>query len=79
MAVDTQEKRMNAAKVGRPFLRSKLATGTFDEQARINCGLGYGANALSPGGGRIMGGLVGYGGLVGPNGGLIGQGGGIVA
>jgi len=58
MAVDTQEKRMNAAVAGRAWLRQKLATGTFDEQARINIGLGYGGNALTPpvgGGGWFVG------------------------
>lgn len=61
MAIDTQEKRMNCAKVGRPFLRSKLATGTFDEQARINCGLGYGGNALSAGGITLLNYYRGFG------------------
>ena len=47
MAVDTQEKRMNAASVGRPFLRARLPVGASDEQSRIASGLGYGGNALS--------------------------------
>lgn len=47
MAVDTQEKRMNASKVGRPFMRSKLAVGSTDEQSRIASGHGYGGNPLS--------------------------------
>jgi hypothetical protein len=58
MAVDTKEKRMNAAAVGRAWLRTKLATGTFDEQARINCGLGYGGNALSYTPPVVQGGLL---------------------
>ena len=78
MAVDTQEKRMNAARVGRPWTRARLAVGATDEQSRIASGNGYGGNALTPAAGRIMGPLVGTGGLVGP-GGIIGQGGGIVA
>lgn len=49
MAVDTQEKRMNAAHCGRPWKRGKFPTGGFDEQARISIGHAYGGNALSPG------------------------------
>jgi hypothetical protein len=49
MAVDTREKRMNAATVGRPYMRARHAVGATDEQSRIASGLGYGGNALSPG------------------------------
>ena len=48
MALDTREKRMNAARVGRPWMRAKDTTGSFDEQARIASGNGYGGNALTP-------------------------------
>lgn len=55
MAVDTREKRMNAARVARPYLRAKHAVGATDEQSRIASGNGYGGNALSPpGGGAII-------------------------
>jgi len=47
MSVDTQEKRMNAVGVGRPWMRSKLP-GSNDEAWRIASGLGYGGNALTP-------------------------------
>ena len=47
MAVDTQEKRMNAARVARPWTRARLAVGATDEQSRIASGNGYGGNALS--------------------------------
>ena len=49
MALDTREKRMNAARVGRPWLRAKHAVGATDQQARLAAGHGYGGNALSPG------------------------------
>ena len=67
MALDTREKRMNAARVGRPWMRAKHAVGGFDEQARIASGHGYGGNALSPAGasavpaldeGMLVGGLM---------------------
>ena len=46
MAVDTKEKRMNAAGVGRPWMRSKLP-GANDQAWRIASGNGYGGNELS--------------------------------
>ena len=49
MAIDTREKRMNAARVGRPYMRAKHAVGATDEQSRIASGHGYGGNALSAG------------------------------
>jgi len=48
MAFDTQEKRMNVARVGRPWMRARFPVGAFDEQARIESGHGYGGNALVP-------------------------------
>lgn len=48
MAIDDREKRMNAARVARPWMRAKHAVGGFDEQARIASGHGYGGNALTP-------------------------------
>lgn len=50
MAVDTREKRMNAARVGRPWMRARHAVGATDQQSRIASGHGYGGNALSPAG-----------------------------
>lgn len=54
MALDTREKRMNAARVGRPYMRAKHAVGATDQQSRIGSSNAYGGNALSPaaGGGR---------------------------
>jgi len=49
MALDTREKRMNAARVARPWMRAKHAVGATDQQSRIASGNGYGGNALSPG------------------------------
>ena len=46
MAVDTQEKRMNAVGVGRPWMRSKLP-GVNDQAWRIASGNGYGGNAVA--------------------------------
>ena len=48
MALDSREKRMNAARVGRPWMRARHAVGATDEQSRIGSGHGYGGNALSP-------------------------------
>lgn len=48
MAIDTREKRMNAARVARPWMRAKHAVGATDQQSRIGSGHGYGGNALSP-------------------------------
>lgn len=50
MAIDTREKRMNAARVGRPWMRARHAVGATDQQSRIASGHGYGGNALSPAG-----------------------------
>ena len=54
MAIDTQEKRMNAARVGRPWTRARLAVGATDEQSRIGSGHGYGGNPLSAAVSTIM-------------------------
>lgn len=54
MAIDTREKRANVMGVGRPWMRSKHPTGTFDEQARINIGNAYGGNSLSATGLTIL-------------------------
>lgn len=50
MAIDTREKRMNAARVARPWMRARHAVGATDEQSRIASGNGYGGNALGGGG-----------------------------
>lgn len=50
MALDTREKRMNAARVGRPYMRAKHAVGATDQQSRIGSSNAYGGNALSPSG-----------------------------
>ena len=50
MALDTQEKRANAARVARPWMRSKWPVGTTSTEAsRIASSNGYGGNALSAG------------------------------
>lgn len=49
MALDTREKRMNAARVARPWMRARHAVGATDQQSRIESGNGYGGNALSAG------------------------------
>jgi len=46
MAVDTQEKRMAATGVGRPWMRGKLP-GTNDQEWRIASGNGYGGNEIA--------------------------------
>jgi len=46
MAIDSKEKRQNAAGVGRPYMRHPEPVGATDEQSRIARGLGYGGNAL---------------------------------
>jgi len=46
MAVDSQEKRMNAVGVGRPWMRTKLP-GANDQPWRVASGNGYGGNAIS--------------------------------
>lgn len=48
MAIDTQEKRMSAVGVGRPWARATFPTGTIDEEERIGIGNAYGGNALTP-------------------------------
>ena len=47
MALDTQEKRMNVAGVGRVWMRSKFPTVDKDEQWRVASGLGYGGNDIA--------------------------------
>lgn len=46
MALDTQEKRMAAVGVGRPWLRSKLP-GSNDQEWRIASGNAWGGNAIA--------------------------------
>lgn len=79
MALDTAEKRQNAAGAGRVFMRTHFPVATPDEQWRIAGGIAYGGNALSPpvGGGSVLslaqhGGLANLGGLAGEGGGLAG-------
>ncbi len=48
MALDTQEKRMMAMGVGRPWMRQSLAQGTIDEGMRVGIANAYGGNTLSP-------------------------------
>lgn len=45
MALDTQEKRMAAVGVGRPYLRTKLPA-AVDVEWRASTGLSYGANGI---------------------------------
>ncbi len=45
MALDTQEKRMSATGVGRPWMRSKFP-GANDQAWRIASGNAYGGNAI---------------------------------
>lgn len=59
MALDTREKRMNAARVGRPWMRAKHAVGATDQQSRIGSSNAYGGNALSAG--TSVGHLIGGG------------------
>ena len=56
MALDTAEKRQNAAGAGRIFMRTHFPIATPDEEWRIASGIAYGGNALSPAGpgGAIM-------------------------
>lgn len=53
MALDTQEKRMAASGVARPYMRGKLP-GANDQEWRIASGNGYGGNTLTPGVGNAM-------------------------
>ena len=48
MALDTSEKRQNAAGAGRVFMRTHFPIATPDEQWRIAGGIAYGGNALTP-------------------------------
>lgn len=43
MALDTQEKRMAAVGVGRPWMRAKLPVATPDAEWRASSGNGYGS------------------------------------
>ncbi len=48
MALDSDEKRANAARVGRPWMRSKWPGAALSTQAsRIASGHAYGGNAIS--------------------------------
>ncbi len=53
MALDTQEKRMAATGVGRPWMRAKLP-GANDEEWRVASGNAYGGNALGAGEGATF-------------------------
>lgn len=52
--IDTREKRMNAARVARPWMRARHAVGATDQQSRIGSSNAYGGNALSPPGGGFQ-------------------------
>lgn len=54
MALDSREKRMNAARVARPWMRAKHAVGATDQQSRIGSSNAYGGNALSGGSGGFQ-------------------------
>lgn len=60
MPVNTKAKRMNAARVARPYLRTKLARGATSQSSRIASGNAYGGNTLSPpvGGGTTYAGYI---------------------
>ena len=47
MPLDSQEKRMAAAGVARPYMRATFPVATPDEEWRISVGLAYGGNALT--------------------------------
>ena len=47
MALDTQQKRMSAAGVGRPWMRAVFPVASPTEAWRLNVGLAYAGNALS--------------------------------
>lgn len=47
MALDTQEKRMAAAGVGRPWMRATFPTGTIDAEERASIGNTYGGNPFT--------------------------------
>jgi hypothetical protein len=48
VAIDSKEKRVAVIGVGRPWARDIFPVATPDEEWRINVGLAYGGNALSP-------------------------------
>ncbi len=48
MAIDSAEKRQNAAKFGRIFMRTQFPIAAPDEQWRAGVVNMYGGNALSP-------------------------------
>ena len=55
MAVsDSQQKRMSALGHGRPFTRSVFPVTAKDAPWRLNTGLVYAGNALSPGTGPLL-------------------------
>lgn len=54
MALDSKEKRANAARVARPWVRSKYARGATSEASRAASSNSYGGNALSPPGGGFQ-------------------------
>lgn len=47
MALDTQEKRMAAAGVGRPWMRATFPSGTIDAEERASIGNTYGGNPFT--------------------------------
>ena len=46
--IDTQQKRMSAAGAGRPWKRGVFPVATPTEAWRLNVGMAYAGNALSP-------------------------------
>jgi len=75
MAIDSQQKRMAAAGVGRPWMRATFPVASPTEAWRISVGNAY-INALTAAAGRLMSSLAHHGGLAGP-GGIAGEGGGL--
>ena len=55
MAVgDSQQKRMSALGHGRPFTRSVFPVSAKDAPWRLNVGMVYAGNELSPGAGQLL-------------------------
>ena len=54
MAIDSQQKRMSALGHGRPFTRSVFPVAAKDAPWRLNVGLVYAGNELSPGQGQLL-------------------------
>ncbi len=54
MSLDSKQKRANAARVARPWMRSRWPVGLTTQPSRIASGHGYGGNTIGPASAEVI-------------------------